>query len=177
MLNLIAQIYGSRQAYDFYNYINLNVIHIANGNKDSPIYDPDLPFDYYMEKELLCPAIVKMSTSGAKGSIESLLSLANKLYSNDETTKIIETIKKPQIPKLFKDLANVNKSVAYKSRDIRQLGHEFFKSNIGYDGMTFDLKKLCYNGKVIQKSNVDVHKVLLLNRDAAGAITLLNLDI
>lgn len=175
VLDIIAQIFGSREAYDFYNFININVIRLANGSTDSPIYDPELPFDFYMEKKLLCPALVKICTSGAKGSIETLLTLANKLYANDQTTDIIEKITKPIIPKLFKELANVNQSAAHKSRDIQQLGHEFFKSNIGYDGLTFDQKKLSYNGRVIT-SDLRLPNVLLLNSDIAGAVTLLNLN-
>lgn len=174
MLDIIAQVYGSKDAYDFYNFINTNVIKVANKRKDTPLYDPTLPFDYYMENNLLCPALVKICLSGAKGSIETLLTLADKLYENDHTIEIVQHINKASVPKLFKELASVNQSAAHKSRDIQQLGHEFFKSNIGYDGLTFDRKKLSYNGRVIT-SDLKLPNVLLLNPDIASAITLLNL--
>lgn len=171
-LNAITQIYSSQDAYDFYNFINENIIRISNGEKTSTIYDPNLPQDYYMETDLMCPSIIRVCFSGAKGSLDNLYSLAEKLMVNDNTTLITNTnIAKLDKRNMFKQLTDVNQSMANKSREVQVNGHNFFKSNIGYDTISFDGGVLNYNGQAISNNLSFIHSALLLPPDIANYIT------
>lgn len=171
-LNSITQMYSSRDAYDFYNFINTEIIRLANGETDSPIYDPALPRDYYMETDLMCPSIIRVCFSGAKGSLDNLYSLAEKLMVNDNTTLITNTnVAKLDKRNMFRQLMDVNQSMANKSREVQVNGHNFFKSNIGYDTISFDGGVLNYNGKAISDDLSFIHNTLLLPPDIANYIT------
>lgn len=171
-LNAITQMYSSRDAYDFYNFINENIIHLANGDKTSSIYDSNLPSDYYMETDLMCSSIIRVCFSGAKGSLDNLYSLAEKLMVNDNTTSIMSmNIAKLDKQNMFKQLTSVNQSMANKSREVQVNGHNFFKSNIGYDTISFDGGVLNYNGKEISNNLSFIHHTLLLPPDIANYIT------
>lgn len=174
-LNAITQMYSSREAYDFYVFINREIIRLANGETDSPLYDPDLPQDYYMETNLLCPSIIRICFANAKGSIDNLYSLAEKLMINDNTTMITNNnIAKLDKRNMFKQLADVNQSMANKSREVQVNGHNFFKSNIGYDTISFDRGVLNYNGKAITDDLSFIHNTLLLPPDIANYITFIS---
>lgn len=171
-LNAISQMYSSMDAYDTFNFINEQVIRLANGETDSPIYDPSLPTDYYMETDLMCPSILRVCFSGAKGSLDNLYSLAEKLMVNDNTTLITNNnVAELDKRNMFKQLSDVNQSMANKSREVQVNGHNFFKSNIGYDTISFDQGVLNYNGKQISKNLSFIHNTLLLPPDIANYIT------
>lgn len=173
VLNAITQIYSSRDGYEFYNSINENILRLANGETDSvALYDPNLPSDYYMQDNLLCPSIIRVCLSGAKGSPESLYALAEKIYVNDKTTSLTTGHIQPLDKKsMFKQLTAVNQSMADKSREVQVNGHNFFKSNIGYDTISFDNGTLCYNGKRISNNLAILSNILLLPPEIANIIT------
>lgn len=177
--------YSSRDGYDFFNFINQTVLHLANNgihgqasrspSSPSSIHDsmddPNLPYDYVMENDLLCDAVLRICFSEARGSIDTLVTLANTLWTNDGTTTIAGSPVAPlDKPKLFDQLAAVNQSMANKSKEVSVNGHNFFKSNIGYDTITFDNNRLCYNGKEIFDSLDFIHEYLLMPPEVANAI-------
>lgn len=184
-LNVITQLYSSREGYDFFNFINENALKLANYYQKSsdataataaaeptnnPLYDPNLPFEYIMEDNLLCDGILRICFSEARGSVESLISLAGKLSENDGTTKFTTHIAPLDKAKLFNQLATANQVMANKSDEVPTNGHDFFLSNIGYDTITFDNGQLCYNGEKIYHSLDFVHDYLLLPPNVANAI-------
>lgn len=117
------------------------------GHTKLEIYDPEIGPDFHMKQDLLCEPILKICFSEAKGTIHTLASILNKLFSNDETTKLTTHILNRA--KLFHELAITNQTMADKSRAVRMNGHNFFKSNIGYSTISFDRQSLHYNGKQI----------------------------
>lgn len=181
-LKVITHMYSSRDGYDFFNFINKTVLHLANNGIHRPVSqsptslydamdDPGLPYDYVMENDLLCDAVLRICFSEARGSIETLVTLANTLSTNDGTTAIEGSpVAQLDKPKLFEQLAAVNQSMANKSKEVSVNGHNFFKSNIGYDTITFDGGRLCYNGNEIFDSLDFIHEYLLMPPDVANAI-------
>lgn len=182
-LNVITQMYSSREGYDFFNFINESALQLANYRKSNDteptnirLYDPNLPFEYLMKDDLLCDGILRICFSEARGSVESLISLVEKLAENDGTTKLTTHIASLDKGKLFDQLATTNQVMANKSDEVPTNGHDFFLSNIGYDTITFDNGQLCYNGQKIYHSLDFVHDYLLLPPSVASAI-LFNVDV
>lgn len=175
--------YSSREGYEFFNFINESALQLANYYRKSndsdtataaepknSLYDPNLPFEYIMKDDLLCEGILRICFSEARGSIESLILLAEKLTDNDGTTKFNTHIAPLDKGKLFDQLTTANQVMANKSDEVPTNGHDFFLSNIGYDTISFDDGQLCYNGQKIYHSLDFIHDYLLLPPNVANAI-------
>lgn len=147
-LHSITQLYGSEKGYDFYNFINTKTLELANGIKNE-LYSDTLPNEYFMESDILCEPIIRICMSGAKGSINSIDALASKLFENDGTTEITTHIAPLDRAGLFGKLDVTSKAMAESSKRVQSNGHAFFKSNIGYDFLSFEGDKVCFHGKPI----------------------------
>lgn len=149
-LFVINAIYGSSEAYDFYNYININTIKLSQSiGTESLFYNAHLPNEYIMEDDILCEAIIRTCMSGAKGSVSTILTLAEPLSKNENTTKITGFSPELDRSNLFNELYETAKAMSQSSKNVSKNGHTYFKNNIAYDFISFDNNKLNYDGKVI----------------------------
>lgn len=144
-ISTIAQCNGSKEAYDFFNFINTKTLELANGMRNE-LYAPHLPSEYLMGDDLLCESIIRTCMSGAKGSINTIITLTSTLNENDGTTKITNNIAPLKRDGLFEKLDSTSATMALSSKRVQTNGHAFFKSNISYDLISFDGGKLCYQG-------------------------------
>lgn len=165
-------LYSSVDAFDFFNYINVNTLELSNSTgTDCLLYDPLLPNEYIMEDDILCEGILRTCMSEAKGSIANIHSLANILWKNEvrktwlglalcfrqflnplsfqQTTKITGASKRLDRGVLFKSLSDSLMAMAKASKTVPKNGHAYFKSNIMYDLMNFDNDQLNCGGKTI----------------------------
>lgn len=173
VLNYIVQVHSDRDGYDFYNFINSNVLRLASGYTDSELYDPTMPqFDYTMGDNLLCDTILKIAFSEAKGSLESLYSLVTRLKDCDQTSTInAQYTSHVDRTKLFAEMTNAVVTMAKKSRDVPLNGHTFFRSSIGYDTISFRGNALCYGNHVISNSLDFTPNSILMPPLIAASIT------
>lgn len=169
VLSLIIELHGSRAGYDFFTYINNKTLELANGIMND-FHVNHLPNDYLMEDDMLCEPIIRACMSGAKGSIDTIDLLCDVLMKNDQTTKITSHVAKLDRTQLFSKLDNLNRGMANNSKQVQVHGHNFFKSNIGYDMISFDNGCLCYHGKVIRERLDFISHILLLSPDIAATI-------
>lgn len=152
-LSIITQRHGSKAGYDFYNYININVLALANG-EPTEFSCNHLPGQYVLGDNILCESILRACMSGAKGSINTIDTLAKQFTKNDNTTDITPKAA-PLIRKgLFQAVDGTSKNMSHSSKSVQQHGFAFFKSNMSYSFFSFDNNKLNYRGKVIH-DNLD----------------------
>lgn len=173
-LNGIVQMYSDKEGYDFYNFINRNVLILASGRTDTPLYDANIKqFDFVMGDNLLCDSILKCAFSEAKGSLEILFSALEKLDKHDKTSKIIGEYKAKVCRKrLFSEMNSTVVSMAKKSREVPLNVHIFFRSTIGYDTINFKNNELKYNNKITFFSKmIFLPNSILIPPNIAGYIT------
>lgn len=169
-LNAIGAIYSSIDAYNFYNFITKNVLMMAN-HQPSPLDDPTLPSDYLMGGDILCEPLIRVCMSEAKGTIESLGMLADRIHRNDNTTKLTDYVAPIDYKKLFSQIGGVGQTMANKSKEVSVNGHNFFKSNIGYETIAFDQQRLYYNGILIF-DNLNFADIYCISPEVAFIITM-----
>lgn len=138
----IAMVFGARAANDFYEFLLQKILQIANQldvrPEDNPIYDPALPADYTMTNNLLNPVLMAICVSEARGCIESYDLFLHQLQSLDDTTEITPNIKTMKDEKsFFNNVTSITQSMAKKSRLVRVNGHNFFKTTIGFETISF----------------------------------------
>ncbi|AMB48637.1 LEF-9-like protein [Glossina pallidipes salivary gland hypertrophy virus] len=184
MLVILATIYSSSDAVDFYNFILKNVISLANGEKETnPLYDENLPSDYTMTNDLLNKNLIAVCMSESKGTIESYNMILDKYYKNEQSTMIQQEKKENEnkeiniqidstIENILSNVTETWQSMAKKSREVRTNGHNFFKSSIGYETLSFDNNHLMYNSQIIYE-NIDelFPLVFSLSPDVAVLLT------
>lgn len=176
MLLYLPLLESSKCALDFYTFINKNVFLLANGAKstnESPLYDPNLPADYYMKDDIMCESIIRICMSNAKGCLETLQIFADRIHNIDGTTKL--TTKVAPINKNFiiTQSDTMSQTMANKSRQVAINGHNFFKSNIAYDTINFDNNKFKNNDLILMEDLNFLHPCLLLPPDVCFALTFL----
>lgn len=177
MLTYLPLIESSKCAYDFYNFINTNVLRLANGAKskqESPLYDPKLPCDYYMKDDILCESIIRICMSNAKGCLESLQIFADRLYNIDNTTKLTTKITPNNKNFTISQSDVMSQTMANKSRQVAINGHNFFKSNISYDTLNFDNNKFKNNNIILLENINFLNPCLLLPPDICFALTFID---
>lgn len=149
MLQYLPLLDSSAAAVGFYNFITLNCVRLANGDTNTPLYDPLLPADFFMKRDILCDSLIKICLSNAKGTIETLKLFAERLQEIDGTTKLTSEIVPLDRRAIISQSDSITQTMANKSRQVAINGHYFFKSNISYDTINFDQNKLNYNGITI----------------------------
>lgn len=170
-LDYIIQIDSSKAGFEFYNFINTNILKLANNDSTSDLYDENLPMQYWMKNDILCDEIIRVCMSEARGHLEALYGLTERLFNNDKTTTINEHVNGDlNIHSSFSKFQIVNQEMANKSREVQLNGHNFFKSNIGYDTITLDNENIGYNGVTINHP-IELDYNILLPPDLAHLIT------
>lgn len=160
VLSIITQRYGSREGYNFFVYINNKTLELSNGKKND-FHCEDLKGEYFFDGNIHGEAIIRCCMSGAKGSINSLEELGNKLLESDGTTHITPLAAPFTKKGVFEKLYKTSQSMASASKSVQTNGHAFFKSNIGYNHFSFDNSQINYHGKVI-RNNLDILSATLL---------------
>lgn len=181
-LNCITQIHSSSDGFDFYKHINANVLELANTKTDengaintsvaktNSLYDERLPNQYYMRDNLLCDELVRVCMSGARGHLEALENLLDKLHANDDTVRLHGHSNSKFTAAGINSFQSVNQHMANKSREVQINGHNFFKSNIGYDTVSFtDNSEIKYDNQIVGRIERDFNT--LLPPDIAHLIT------
>lgn len=174
MLLFLPLIYSSRSAMDFYTFINKNVLELANGKKDSPLYDPNLPADYFMKGDIMCESIIRICLSNAKGSLESLFIFAQRVSEIDGSTELTLNVAPINIDNLITQSDAIAQVFANKSRQVTINGHNFFKHNIGYDTINFDKNKFHINNLIMSEDLNFLHPCLLIPPMVAFMLTFLD---
>lgn len=162
VLSIITQRHGSQEGFDFFNYININAVELANG-KINEFHDEKLKGEYFFNGDIYCEAIIRCCMSGAKGSINSLEDIGKKLLDNDGTTLITPDAAPFTRKGIFDKLHKTSQSMAAASKNVQTNGHAFFKSNIGYNHFSFDGGRVNYNDKVIIKDLSILSPTLLID--------------
>lgn len=164
----IALIRGSREAFEFYNFIKKNIMRLANQldsppNKN-PLYDPKLPCDYTMTNNLLNPTLMAICASESRGCVESFDLFLNQLYELDKTTQLTSNISKlTNEASFFSNVTAITQTMAKKSRLVRVNGHNFFKATIGFETMNFhtSAQNIAYNEECILHSFEMIDSIIL----------------
>lgn len=132
--------YGSVEAYNIFEFINLNVLILSNNNEDSyksPLYDPDLPLVYLGKADILCETFCRICLSGAAGSIHILSDIVDTFINADNTVHITDVANPYNPTEILKKFFNANKNMAIKSREVPMNGARFKQYNIAWDQVEF----------------------------------------
>lgn len=153
VLAYIVQVHSDMDGYDFYNFINGEILKLAAKRTDTPLYDPKLPqFDYTMGNDLFCETILKTAFSEAKGSIETLREFASRQYSNDNTLRITPDFKPVQNrTDAINKIEEATFSMANKAKEVPKIGHLYFLNNIGSDKLEFARNRPHYGTKQLDE--------------------------
>lgn len=173
----IALVRGSREAFEFYNFIKKHIMRLAN-QLDSPpninpLYDPKLPCDYTMTNNLLNPTLLAISTSESRGCVESFDLFLNQLYDLDKTTRLTSNVSRlNNESSFFSNITAITQTMAKKSRLVRVNGHNFFKATIGFETMNFhtNAQNISYNEQCIMH-NFEMIDSLILPPFVAALLT------
>ncbi len=165
-LSYIVEGYSSREAYNFYNYLNKNIVELANGGINE-LYDPNLPAEMFMETSLLCKPLLKSVFSGAVSSIEAYLQMLKNLKDIDGTFTITKNNSPIDIKKWIGDSTTIGQSMAKSTKQVQINGHKFFKNNISYDSISFDQNGIYSNGiKICEK--IKIPRAMLFSQNYIG---------
>lgn len=171
----IAMVNGSREALWFYNFIQENVLRLANekNSTENPLYDPNLPADYTMSSDLLNESLMAICSSEARGCVESYDIFLRQLMDLDGSTDLSASTHNMKDEKsFFGNVTSIMQSMAKKSRLVRVNGHNFFKTTIGYETFSFHdhSQSLIYNGHCILH-NFEMLDLILLPPHVAALLT------
>lgn len=164
----IALIRGSREAFEFYNFIRKNIMRLANRldtpSSANPLYDAKLPCDYTMSTDLLNPTLMAICASESRGCVESYDLFLNQLHDLDNTTKLTCNITQLQNEsQFFSNITAITQTMAKKSRLVRVNGHNFFKATIGLETLQFNnnTQNITYNNDCILHNFEMIDSIIL----------------
>lgn len=167
-LAFIAEGKSSREAYDFYNYINTKIVELANGQIND-LYDPNLPAEMFMERSLLSKPLIKAVFSGSIGSIAGYIEMLKILHDIDGTFTITKNNPPIDIEKWVTDSTTIGKNMARSTKQVQINGHKFFKNNISFDSISFDSNGIYSNGVKIAE-NIKMPRSMLFSQNYIGIL-------
>lgn len=166
-ISVLNMKYGSSVAYDFFEYINQNVIQLAANNAkslESDLYDPNLELVYVPQANILCRNLVKCCLSGAAGSIDILNEMVKMFIETDGSTEITLNVKPSDPIKLFRAFESASVEMAKKSCEVPMNGSKFNQLNILWDMIEFRNGDLYYkNERIFEDINQIFDSKLFFN--------------
>lgn len=168
-LNQIYFMYGSVEAYNTFEFINLNILLLSNNNEKSYtslLYDPNLPLVYFATADVLCENLCRICLSGAAGSIHILNDIVDTFVNADNTVEITDVANPYNPDDIFVKFFKANKNMALKSREVPLNGAKFKQLNIAWDLIEFKNGNLYFAQQLILENvNSIFDSKMFLNPD------------